>query len=188
MKPSNSRRQRVLVFVDSQNIGCNPTYRLNPHKFKEWLAEKGELVCLEAFFKDCLKTIVPRLQWKEAGFRIRSVRPWENQNGATKGDIDKVMMFHLGKALVENEVRKGDLVVLVTGDGDFDFIVEYLCNQDIDVQVVAFADYTAPPLKIHATEFIPLEQLEKELLDKKQDSSNGPVETDKVNGYHTAQT
>lgn len=89
-----------------------------------------------------------------------------NHKGETMGDIDKAMMFHLVRALTEHGVRKGDLVVLATGDGDLAFVVEYLCNQDIEVLVLAFEDHAAPPMKFLPTEFIALDQLEGVLYRK----------------------
>lgn len=58
-----------------------------------------------------------------------------------------------------------DTIVLVSGDGDFIQLVEYLKNQGKRVEVIAFEKTTSSKLKETADEFIGLEDnLEKYLL------------------------
>jgi len=61
-----------------------------------------------------------------------------------------------------------DTVVLVSGDGDFLQLVEYLKNQGKRVEVMAFSPSASSKLKEVSDEFIDLEtNLEKYLLKKK---------------------
>jgi len=60
-----------------------------------------------------------------------------------------------------------DALVLVSGDGDFISLVEYLKNQGKRVEVIAFGRSASGKLKEIADEFIDLEQAPKKYLLKK---------------------
>lgn len=60
-----------------------------------------------------------------------------------------------------------DTIVLVSGDGDFVPLVEYLKNQGKRVEVIAFGRSTSHQLKETADEFIDLEKAPEKYLLKK---------------------
>lgn len=60
-----------------------------------------------------------------------------------------------------------DTIVLVSGDGDFISLVEYLKNQGKRVEVIAFGRSASAQLKEIADEFIDLEQNPRKYLLKK---------------------
>ena len=60
-----------------------------------------------------------------------------------------------------------DVIVLVSGDGDFISLVEYLKNQGKRVEVMAFGKTTSSKLKEIADEFIDLESSPRKYLLKK---------------------
>lgn len=60
-----------------------------------------------------------------------------------------------------------DAIVLVSGDGDFVSLVEYLKNQGKRVEVIAFGRSASIHLKETADEFIDLEEAPKKFLFKK---------------------
>lgn len=60
-----------------------------------------------------------------------------------------------------------DVIVLVSGDGDFVPLVEYLKNQGKRVEVLAFSKTCAGRLKETADEFVPLEENVEQYLLKK---------------------
>lgn len=60
-----------------------------------------------------------------------------------------------------------DTLVLVSGDGDFISLVEYLKNQGKRVEVIAFGKSSSSRLKEIADEFIDLEQSPRKYLLKK---------------------
>jgi len=95
--------------------------------------------------------------------RVRDLQEW--YGGAKKADWDV--------GIVIDAIRTApgvDVVVLVSGDGDFIALVEYLKNMGKRVEVVAFGKTTSSKLKEVADEFIDLDEgLPKFLL------SNNPV-------------
>jgi len=92
--------------------------------------------------------------------RIRDLQ--EFYGGAKKADWDV--------GIVIDAIRTSpglDVIVLVSGDGDFISLVEYLKNQGKRVEVMAFGRTTSSKLKEIADEFIDLDEgLPKFLLKK----------------------
>ena len=92
--------------------------------------------------------------------RVRDLQ--EFYGGAKKADWDV--------GIVIDAIRTSpglDVIVLVSGDGDFIALVEYLKNQGKRVEVMAFGKTTSSRLKDIADEFVDLdESLPKFLLKK----------------------
>jgi len=92
--------------------------------------------------------------------RIRDLQ--EFYGGAKKADWDV--------GIVIDAIRTSpglDVIVLVSGDGDFISLVEYLKNQGKRVEVMAFGRTTSSKLKEIADEFVDLDEgLPKFLLKK----------------------
>jgi len=90
--------------------------------------------------------------------RVRDLQEW--YGGAKKADWDV--------GIVIDAIRTSpglDVIVLVSGDGDFIALVEYLKNQGKRVEVMAFGRTTSSKLKEVADEFIDLDEgLSKFLL------------------------
>lgn len=92
--------------------------------------------------------------------RVRDLQEW--YGGAKKADWDV--------GIVIDAIRTSpglDVIVLVSGDGDFIALVEYLKNQGKRVEVMAFGRTTSLKLKETADEFIDLDLLLNKFLLKK---------------------
>ncbi|MBI3631515.1 MAG: NYN domain-containing protein [Candidatus Staskawiczbacteria bacterium] len=92
--------------------------------------------------------------------RVRDLQ--EFYGGAKKADWDV--------GIVIDAIRTSpglDVIVLVSGDGDFIALVEYLKNQGKRVEVMAFGRTTSLKLKETADEFIDLDLLPQKFLLKK---------------------
>ncbi len=86
----------------------------------------------------------------------------EFYGGAKKADWDV--------GIVIDAIRMAssvDAIVLVSGDGDFVPLVEYLKNQGKRVEIIAFGKSTSSHLKEVADEFIDLEKSPRKYLLKK---------------------
>ncbi|MBI1866382.1 MAG: NYN domain-containing protein [Candidatus Staskawiczbacteria bacterium] len=89
--------------------------------------------------------------------RVRDLQ--EFYGGAKKADWDV--------GIVIDAIRTSpglDVIVLVSGDGDFIALVEYLKNQGKRVEVMAFGRTTSLKLKEVADEFVDLDKSSKFLL------------------------
>lgn len=161
------KEQRVEVLIDAQNLyhSAKNLYgaRVN---FKEVLREA---VAGRKFIR-AFGYVVRTKTGEEKPFfealsklgietRVRDLQ--EFYGGAKKADWDV--------GIVIDAIRTSaglDVIVVVSGDGDFIALVEYLKNQGKRVEVMAFGRTTSAKLKEVADEFIDLDLSEKYLLKK----------------------
>lgn len=160
--------QRVAVFIDTQNLYHSAKNLFGARvNFGEILKEAiGERTFLRAFayvvrtksgeekpFLDALKGL---------GIEIREKELQEYPGGFKKGDWD------VGIAVDAIRIADSvDVIVLISGDGDFVELVEYLRNRGKRVEVMAFGRTTSSRLKEEADDFIDLERDLKKFLLKK---------------------
>jgi uncharacterized LabA/DUF88 family protein len=161
--------QRVGIFIDIQNLyhSAKNLYRARVN-YKELIKElvsgrilisatayvvKSETAEGEAAFFDALK---------KSGLELRSKDLQIYPGGMKKADwdvgiaVDAIRMSNLL-----------DVVILVTGDGDFVPLVNYLkWGMGRGVEVAAFGRSTSAKIKEVADEFIDLENLPKIILKK----------------------
>ena len=162
------KEQRVEVLIDVQNLyySAKNLYHAKVN-FQEVLKQAvagrkfirafGYVVRTktgeEAPFFDALSKI---------GIETRVKDLQEFYGGAKKADWDV--------GIVIDAIRTApgvDVVVLVSGDGDFIALVEYLKNMGKRVEVVAFGRSTSGKLKETADEFIDLDEAVAKFLLKK---------------------
>ncbi|MBI4992438.1 MAG: NYN domain-containing protein [Candidatus Harrisonbacteria bacterium] len=163
------RDQRVGIFIDIQNLyhSAKNLYHARVN-YKELLKElvsgrklitaiayvvKSETAEGEAAFFDALI---------KSGLELRSKDLQIFAGGMKKADWD------VGMAV--DAIRMSnllDVVILVTGDGDFVPLVEYLkWGAGRTVEVAAFGRSTSAKIKEAADEFVDLEKLPRVLLKK----------------------
>ena len=121
--------KKIAIFVDVQNIyyTTRDTYNrpFNYRKFWQRISAEGEIVSAIAYathrgddkqikFQDALKHI---------GFTVK-LKPYiQRSDGSAKGDWD------VGITIDVMEIAKDvDTVVLLSGDGDFDLLLEKIKN------------------------------------------------------------
>jgi uncharacterized protein (TIGR00288 family) len=161
--------QRVGVLIDVQNLyhSARRLYqaRVNFSEILKTSVNKRNLIRAfayvvktktgeeKAFFEALVKLGIET--------RVRDLQ--EFYGGAKKADWDV--------GIVIDAIRIApsvDTLVLVSGDGDFISLVEYLKNQGKRVEVIAFGRSTSARLKEVADEFIDLEEAIKKYLLKNE--------------------
>lgn len=164
-KPSS---QRVAIFIDTQNLYHSAK---NLYGAKVNFSEILETAISQRSFIRAFAYVVRTKTGEEKpflealtklGIEIREKELQEYYGGLKKADWD------VGIAVDAIRISPSiDTVVLVSGDGDFLQLVEYLKNQGKRVEVIAFGRSASLKLKETADEFIDLEKnLEKYLLRK----------------------
>ncbi|TLF46090.1 NYN domain-containing protein [Halomonas urmiana] len=151
--------ERVALLVDVQNVYYTTRQafgrHFNYHAFWRRFAAGREVVVANAYavdrgdakqrqFQDILRGI---------GFAVK-LKPFiQRSDGSAKGDWD------VGIALDAMEAAPHvDRVVLVSGDGDFDLLVERLRDRHgMTVEVVGVERLTAESLIRAASRFVPIE-------------------------------
>jgi len=151
--------KKIAIFVDVQNIyyTTRQAYKrqFNYRKFWQLVGQQGEIVLANAYaidkgddqqikFQDALKHI---------GFNVK-LKPYiQRSDGSAKGDWD------VGIAIdVLTAAREVDTVILLSGDGDFDLLLDRIRDADqVDAQVYGVPMLTANSLVQAASKFIPID-------------------------------
>ncbi len=160
------KSQRVGVFVDVQNMyySAKNLYeaKVNFLKLLDYAASGREMVRAIAYVvkgpqseEDNFFTALSKI-----GFEVKTRDLQVFFGGAKKGDWDVGMCMDAIRM-----AQKLDVVVLVSGDGDFEPLVNYLkYSQGCVVEVMAFGRTASSKLKEAADEFIDLENDKKFLI------------------------
>lgn len=151
--------KNVTIFVDVQNIyyttkqshHCHFNYNAfwqtatanrNVVKAIAYAIDKGDEKQIK--FQNILKTI---------GFEIK-LKPYiQRSDGSSKGDWDVGITID-----VLDYAQQSDIIVLVSGDGDFDLLVNKVRKDyDVKVEVYGVEKLTAMSLINAASKFVPIE-------------------------------
>lgn len=163
--------QRVGVFIDIQNLyySAKNLYnaKVNFGKILETAVSGRQLIRAFAYV---IKADIPEEgpffeALNKAGFEVKSKDIQLFPGGVKKGDWDV--------GIVTDMIRMGprlDVMVLVSGDGDYIPALEYLRNQGHLTEVIAFGKSTSAKLITQCDEFTDLDSnIQKYLI-----SSRGP--------------
>jgi len=151
--------KKVLVLVDVQNVyyTCRQAYKRNFNYNHFWQAVSNEADIELAFayaidkgdnkqreFQNILRAI---------GFHVK-LKPFiQRSDGSAKGDWDVGITVD---AL--EQATDVDEVILVSGDGDFDILVNTLKKKGKTVSVYGVPTLTAESLQKAASQFMPIEE------------------------------
>ncbi len=148
---------RVGIFVDVQNIfyAAKPfNARLDFEKLLELSVGKRRLIRAIAYVVQSpdvdQSNFISMLQQKSYEVKIKDLR--QRSDGSAKGDWDMGMAIDIMRF-----VDKLDVVVLVSGDGDFVPLVDLVKTLGPRVEVISFTYNTARDLINSADEHIPIE-------------------------------
>ena len=156
-------KQKVALFVDVQNIYYTTKEKYHCHfdynAFWAQVTAKREVVKAIAYAIDRDDEKQRQFQniLRGIGFEVRLKQYIQRRDGSAKGDWD------VGITLDVMEYSKEtDVVVLASGDGDFDLLVNKIRNDyKVTVEVYGVPDLTSASLIHVASRFVPIE---KELL------------------------
>ncbi len=150
--------QKVALLVDVQNVYYTTRHafgrNFDYNRFWSVATQDRQVVNAAAYaiergdrkqreFQNILRAI---------GFEVK-LKPYiQRSDGSAKGDWD------VGITIDALEyAEEADVVVLVTGDGDFDLLVDKLRGKDKVVEVYGVAQLTAASLRNAASRFIPIQ-------------------------------
>ncbi|TQV85078.1 NYN domain-containing protein [Aliikangiella coralliicola] len=155
--------KKIAIFVDVQNIYYTTrqaySRQFNYRKFWQRICEQGEIVSATAYainrgddsqikFQDALKHI---------GFEVK-LKPFiQRSDGSAKGDWDVGITIDIMEA-----AKDVDTVILLSGDGDFDLLLEKIkWDYAVNAEVYGVPALTANSLIDSASVF---HRIEEELL------------------------
>ncbi|MDQ7008911.1 MAG: NYN domain-containing protein [Candidatus Gracilibacteria bacterium] len=120
-------KEKNYAFIDGQNLYQGLNWSLNYKKFRISLKDKYNIEKAYYFigFKQKENGLYEKLQ--EAGFILVFNLKGENLKSTKKGNIDTNLVFNVMKKIIHSTFDK---VVLVSGDGDYKMMVDYLVEQN----------------------------------------------------------
>jgi len=155
--------KKIAIFVDVQNIyyTTREMYKrpFNYKKLWDILKQQGIIVCANAYAID--RGIDSQIKFQDAlrniGFNVK-LKPYiQRRDGSAKGDWDVGITIDIMEA-----AESADLVVLLSGDGDFDMLLKKISQKyGVDTRVYGVEFLTANSLIRSAGSFV---HIDKDLL------------------------
>jgi len=151
--------KKIAVFVDVQNIyyTTRDTYarQFNYRKFWQQMSEQGEIVIANAYAIQRSDDAQHKFQkaLKHIGFNVK-LKPFiQRRDGSAKGDWDVGITID-----IMEKAPEVDTVVLLSGDGDFDLLLDKVkSNYRLTTQVYGVTALTAKSLINACDEFFPID-------------------------------
>jgi len=159
--------QRVAVFVDIQNMYYSAKNLFNSKvDFGKVLKEAvGTRRLVRAFAYVIKADVGAEKEFFEAlakrGYEVREKELQTFYGGAKKGDWDVGLCMDAVRMM-----PKIDVMVIVSGDGDYQDLLEYARSQGVRAEVVAFGKTTSHRLLEEAEDFLDLSKEPKKFLIK----------------------
>lgn len=152
--------QTVSIFVDVQNIYYTTREAFGRHfnyqKFWNDVTENREVVGAVAYAIDRNDAKQRGFQQilRDIGFEVK-LKPYiQRGDGSAKGDWDVGITLDLVEF-----AEKSDVVVLASGDGDFDLALQRVQNRfGIETEVYGVEKLTAASLINATTRYVPIQQ------------------------------
>ncbi|MGE4443379.1 MAG: NYN domain-containing protein [Candidatus Altimarinota bacterium] len=126
------KKERNIAFIDGQNLHLGTTsedWKVDFKKFRIYLKDKfqiDEAYIFLGFVNDEHQRMYRKIQ--KAGFMLEFREHNTNMLGIKKGNVDVDVVFEIMYRLLEED--DFDKIVLVTGDGDYIKLVNYLIEKD----------------------------------------------------------
>ena len=143
--------KNIAVFVDVQNIyyTVKDTFNSNFNYKALWreLSGLGNICIANAYAIDRNDTKQIAFQdiLRNIGFEVK-LKPYINRSdGSSKGDWDVGIAIDVMDAATDTN-KKIDMIVLLSGDGDFDILLDRVSCKDIETLVYGVRNLTAASL------------------------------------------
>lgn len=185
--------RKTYAFIDATNIiygASDSGWRVDFEKLMHYL--KTRFAALKVFYfagldQENLKQLKFYEKMQSFGYELRLVPVKKFKDGKKKADVDSRMTFEMMRMFKEY-----DQVIVFTGDGDFYWVLEYLCQNKQRVYLIAHKRSTAKDLKqLFGGYFTDIEKL-RFLLEKRikngTDAFKGSVPRDYENNITKKKT
>ena len=143
--------KNIAVFVDVQNIYYTVKETFNCHfNYKALWKELSKLgnICVAnayAIDRNDTKQIAFQYILRNIGFEVK-LKPYINRSdGSSKGDWDVGITIDVMDTINDTN-NKIDMIVLLSGDGDFDLLLDRVSCNNIETHVYGVRNLTAASL------------------------------------------
>ena len=127
------KKEKNLAFIDGQNLyrgttETNPKWKVDLLKFRKYLSEKYDIekaYYFLGFLDEDNQNLYDEIQ--ESGFIIKFREHNSAMIGKKEGNVDSDIIFDIMKRIYQKE--SFDKIVLVSGDGDYKMLVDFLIKE-----------------------------------------------------------
>lgn len=159
------KKNITYAFIDSQNLNLgikSQGWKLDWRKFRQYLRDKHNTTKAYLFigYKPGNESLYTKLQ--ENGFTLILKPTLELPNGTVKGNVDAELVLH-----TMIEFKNFDKAIIVSGDGDFHCLVEYLSNKDKLLHILTPNKHYSRLFKMFSSHIVRLDILRNNLEQKK---------------------
>lgn len=131
------KKNKIYAFIDSQNLNLGVRshgWKLDFARFRKYLEDKYEVEKAYLFIGYIPDNQSLYTYLQESGYTVvfkPTIRGKKKGIDSTKGNVDAELVLH---AMVQ--FKKYDKAIIVSGDGDFYCLVEYLEKQDKLLKII----------------------------------------------------
>ena len=160
-----TKRPTTFAFIDSQNLNLgvrSSGWKIDYKKFRLYLKNKYNVEKAYMFIGLVANNQKLYTELQSAGFILvfkPTVRYFENGKETVKGNVDAELVLHASAIEYDNY----DKAIIVTGDGDFACLVEYLEDNDKLLHVLTPTRKYSQLLKSFSHRIIVIDGLRKSL-------------------------
>ncbi len=130
-------QKKVIAYIDASNLKfgvAQSGWEIDHVSFRSWLRDKFGVDEAIFFMGHLPEQEQYYATLKSQGYDI-FFKPTVTARGKkTKGNVDGELILHIARNFYESELSKA---VLVSGDGDYHCIVEFLKEKGLPVQVIS---------------------------------------------------
>jgi uncharacterized LabA/DUF88 family protein len=169
MNVKNSANSNVFAFIDSQNLnlGVSSTgWQIDYKKFRLYLKNKYHVDKAFMFIGMVSNNQKLYTQLQTAGFILvfkPTVRYFENGKETVKGNVDAELVLHAAAIEYPNYNK----AIIVSGDGDFACLVQFLADNDKLLHVFTPNQKYSKLLRPYSKYIVELQRLQSSLTYKK---------------------
>lgn len=137
--PTSKKHPTVYAFIDSQNLNLGTLgdihkgrkkihkgWRLDYRKFRKFLKDKYRVKKAFLFIGYIPENKQMYKSLESYGYELIFKPTVKDKNGRVKGNVDAELVLHASAI----EYNHYDKAVVVTGDGDFGCLIEFLLKQN----------------------------------------------------------
>ena len=167
---------KIYSFIDSQNLNLSVRNNIIRHKKRIYTGWQLDFARFFVYLKSKYKVqkaflfIGYRKKYdalykhlSSAGYAI-IFKPTLDSQGKTKGNVDAELVLH-----TVDKIRKYDMAILVTGDGDFHCLAEYLIKKNKLYKFLIPNQFSYSSLLREFKQYISYINLLKDKLELKKD-------------------
>jgi uncharacterized LabA/DUF88 family protein len=133
----NNKLNSITAYIDASNLkfGVEQSgWSLDYKSFRSWLRDKFYVSHAILFMGLIPNNFELYNYLQNIGYDISFKPTLINKDGKTKGNVDGELILTIAKDFYENNLKGA---VLVSGDGDYHCVVEFLKEKSVPIKIVS---------------------------------------------------